>query len=375
VQNYNLFSIIPLFLEKKMYLYHSKLIKMELPYFETKAITNLTNYIEGCKKKHQNNVILCDTHTYKHCLPLLERMIPFPFVDKICTIPCGEEHKTIETVIELWQQLLNQNSDKNTVLICLGGGIVCDLGGFVAATFKRGIEHIVVPTSLMAQVDAAIGGKTAVNLHNAKNQIGLFHPANATFIIPDFLKTLPDHEIVSGFAEMLKHGLIADKSYWNELIILKNTSQIINPALINTAVTIKLNICKIDPYDKGERKKLNFGHSIGHALESLALSQQKPLSHGEAVAMGMVAETYLSYQKKLISATELDVITNSIRRFFPVFPLDESDYTTILYYLYHDKKRQHDNLNFTLLHAIGSAVIDQQVSRKQIVEALNYIHL
>jgi len=342
-----------------------------LSYFASEAVTALEKQIKEYKKAGRTVFLLCDTNTQRDCLPLLRSFVSFDFVDDMLTIPAGEENKNIQTATALWQELLDKNADKNTVLICLGGGVVCDMGGFVGATFKRGIDYVFIPTSLMAQIDACIGGKTAVNLGGIKNQIGLFHQPETVFTIPAFLDTLPEKEILSGFAEMLKHGLIADKIYWEKLATIRAISQITSSESIKKSIYIKTSICNVDMYEMGERKKLNFGHTIGHALESFALLAGRALTHGESVALGMIAEAHISFQKKLISEEKFVSITDVLHRFFPPYPIENKDYSTILSYLQKDKKKVNNNLNFTLLDDIGSAVINQQVSQSEIKQALD----
>jgi 3-dehydroquinate synthase len=343
-------------------------------YFDNNAIHALKNHIGEYINKNRSIFILCDNHTETDCLPVLQHYISSAFMDEVITIPSGEKNKTIEMAVYLWQKLLDKHADKNTVLICLGGGMICDLGGFVAATFKRGMDYVYIPTSLMAQIDASIGGKNAINLNNVKNSIGLFAQPNNIYTIPCFLETLPEKEILSGFAEMLKHGLIADKTYWEKLIQIKEVSQITNTELIKKSIDIKTAICNTDPYDAGERRKLNFGHTIGHALEAFALSVAYPLSHGEAIALGMIAEVHISCQKKLISKEECLSIVNVLQHFFPSFSIQENDYTVILSCLQHDKKNINNKLNFTLLNGTGNAVINQQVNQDEIINALKKLH-
>ena len=343
-------------------------------YFNTEAINKLGEYIDHCKAMHKSIVVLCDNHTLNDCLPVLEKYIPFLFIDKMLSIPFGEEHKTLDTIANLWEQLLVGNIHRNAVLISLGGGVVCDLGGFVSATFKRGIDSVLIPTSLMAQVDAAIGGKTGFNFRQAKNQIGLFSYPDNIFIIPEFLKTLPEREILSGFAEMLKHGLIADASYWNELIEINSSLQMIQSQRIKRSVEIKTNICNIDYYEQVERKKLNFGHTIGHALESYFMTETNPLSHGEAVAFGMIAETYISFLKGLISENELTIIVNALQHFFSIPTMNKINFLSLSYYLQKDKKKTNDSMNFTLLRSIGNALINQSVTEQEIMLSLDYLN-
>ena len=343
---------------------------MTLPYFDTEAINKLGEYIDHCKANHKSIVVLCDSHTLNYCLPVLEKYSPPHFINKVLSIPFGEENKNLDTVVSLWEQLFDNNIHRDTLLISLGGGIVCDLGGFTAATFKRGISSVLVPTSLMAQVDAAIGGKTGFNFRQAKNQIGFFcHPDNI-FIIPEFLKTLPERDILSGFTEMLKHGLIADASYWNELIKISSPLQMIQPKWIKRSIDIKTKICITDPYEQNERKKLNFGHTIGHALESYFMAETHPLSHGEAIALGIITEAHISFQKGLISENELTSISDILQRLFSTLTVKEINTSSLFYYLQKDKKKTNENRNFTLLNSIGNTLINQLVTEQEIMLSL-----
>ena len=341
-----------------------------LSYFADEAIEEIERRIKAYKRAYRPIFVLCDTHTHEHCLPLLQEYVSSDFVKNTLTIPAGEENKNIQTAITLWQTLLDKNANRNAVLICLGGGVVCDIGGFVGATFKRGIEYMLIPTSLIAQIDACIGGKNAVNLDGIKNQVGLFRQPDTVFTIPKFLNTLPEKEILSGFAEMLKHGLVADKTYWEKLATISAVSQITQYELIKKSILIKTSICNVDFYDMGERQKLNFGHTIGHALESHAMAVGRPYTHGEAVAIGMMVEADISFQKKLISEDELASITSVLRRFFSPVLVEKPDYTAILFYMQKDKKKVNNSFSFTLLNKIGSAVVNQQVSVDEIRQSI-----
>ena len=347
--------------------------EMNTLYFAGEAVKALKQQLKEYKRANRRVFVLCDTHTQVHCLPVLFECVP-DFTENILTIPAGEDHKNIQTATVLWQKLLDKNADKDAVLICLGGGVVCDMGGFVGATFKRGIEYVFFPTTLMAQVDACIGGKTAVNVSGIKNQIGLFRLPTIVFTIPSFLDTLPEKEILSGFAEMLKHGLIADEPYWKELAEINTISQITRPEWIKKSIQIKTIICTSDMHDAGERQKLNFGHTIGHALESFSLSAGCALSHGEAVAFGMMAAADISRQKRLISEVEAASIITVLCRFFsPLYRIERNDFPAILSFLQKDKKKINNKLLFTLLNKTGNAVINQQVNINEIEQSFENI--
>ncbi|MBO4581943.1 MAG: 3-dehydroquinate synthase [Bacteroidales bacterium] len=342
-------------------------------YIEQQAENSLNAVINECNANENKLFLLCDENTLHYCLPKISGIIPaLPDGNKI-VIPSGEKHKDLATCNLIWQTLLQQQADTHSVLICLGGGVVCDTGGFSAATFKRGIRHILIPTTLMAQVDAAIGDKTGVNFQNTKNQIGVYAPAYAICIMSRFLKTLPQNEILSGFAEMLKHGLIADGAYWQKLAGIARYSDILNMQLIQKSVHIKTKICGTDGKDENERHQLNFGHTIGHALESFSFTHlQSPLTHGHAVALGCIAESYLSAQKGLISMSEADNIRQVFNKWFSVPDISAENYPVIADYMQYDKKRHNQHLNCTLLTGIGHCIINQDVGRNEIFDALAY---
>jgi len=340
-------------------------------YFDIEAVAELKNLLQQIENQQRKVFILCDKHTHFHCLPKLKEMVSLPFFELI-VVPAGENSKTIATATALWEQLLAENADKSSVLLCLGGGMITDLGGFAAATFKRGIDAVFVPTSLMAQADAAVGGKNALNLTCVKNQIGLFYPPKRIFMFTQFLQTLPEKEIRSAYAEMLKHGLIADKDYWNQLKNIQSLSQITDIEYIKKSVEIKTTICNQDEKENNIRKKLNFGHTVGHAIEAFFLSKNTCLSHGEAVAMGIVAESHLSWQTGLLDIEPLMEITQFFQEKFRFPKLDKLDYEEVIQFLQTDKKRRNNHLNFTFLEQIGSSVINQQANETQILEALAF---
>ncbi len=283
-------------------------------------------------------------------------------------IKAGEEHKNLQTVQRIWKTLMRHHADRNALLINFGGGTVTDLGGFAASTFKRGIRFINVPTTLLAMVDAAIGGKTGIDFGGAKNQIGTFAEAEEVLVTPVFLSTLPRRKILSGMAEMLKYGFVADSNLLE--INLENYQE-----YILRAGEIKREIVKNDPYETGLRKVLNFGHTLGHALESHCLTTGHLLLHGEAVALGMVAALWLSvkqcglnekvlrdYEKRLpmlLSEAELH--------------LSEADMEPVLQYLVHDKKNKGEKLQFVLLEAVGKPVWDVTVDHDTVKRSLEYV--
>ena len=289
---------------------------------------------------------------------------------EIIEIEPGEKNKNIETCVAIWEALTELQADRNCLLINLGGGVILDMGGFIAATFKRGIDFIFIPTTLLAMVDASIGGKTGIDLGVIKNQIGLFKTPISVLIHDIFLETLPANQMRSGLAEMLKHGLIENKKYWNLLKDLTQLTQENLLSLIIESVNIKKKFVQDDFKESGNRKKLNFGHTIGHAIESyfLALNQNPPVLHGEAVAAGMIVESYISYRKNLIDLDTYKEIKDTIDQYFEKLPLNEENIEAIFPYLKHDKKNSNNEIKFILLEEIGQSTIDQTCDDALILE-------
>lgn len=345
---------------------------MENIYFNSQAEKVLDDIINNCYSNNSSIFLLCDTHTYRLCLPVLLSHFSALRQAPVIVISAGETHKNIDTCTHIWQQLLQKQADIHSLLLCLGGGMVCDIGGFTAATYKRGMRHVLIPTTLMAQVDAAIGGKTGINFMQAKNQIGIHAPSTATCILPYFMNSLPEQELLSGYAEMLKHGLIADADYWQQLISIPDISHITHTLFIQQSVHIKTQICLTDPYDKGERRKLNFGHTIGHALETYALQHNIPLSHGHAVALGCIAECHISALKRYMNMYDVLHIKQVFRQWYTAPDIPEQHYDNIIQLMQYDKKRQNTHLNCSLLKKIGECIVNQQISKNEIVEALHY---
>jgi len=318
-------------------------------------------------------IVLVDTNTHEHCLPqFLAQLETGDLAIEIIEIPDGEAHKTLDICIGVWQTLSDYRVDRKGLLINLGGGVVTDLGGFVASAYMRGIDYINVPTSLLAMVDASVGGKTGVDLGVLKNQIGIISEGNMVLVDPKFLKTLPKNQLVSGFAEMLKHGLIYDKTYWNTLTKINDLQTTALDELIYDSVVIKNTIVSQDMNEKGLRKILNFGHTLGHAIESHFLHSATPLLHGEAIAVGMILEAYLSSKVTGLSSEALQHISEGILKTFSKISISEEDYQTIIELMVHDKKNSHGNINFVLLEAIGKPKIDCTVSNRLILEAFTY---
>lgn len=338
-------------------------------YFEDLATAALTQHMAN--KKYSKVFVLVDSNTKKHCLEQFTVNGGFK-IDTVIEIKPGEENKTLQTCTIVWNALSTAGGDRKSVLINLGGGVVTDLGGFVASTFKRGIDFINVPTTLLAMVDASIGGKTGVDFEGLKNQIGVINQPQLILVFSEFLKTLDQRQVKSGFAEMLKHGLICDFKYWKELIQLDNLNHIGN--YVEKSTEIKSNVVEQDPYEAGLRKTLNFGHTLGHAIESYFLmdTNRETLLHGEAIAAGMILEGFLSHELTGLSKLELDEIKQSFLDRYEKIEFNTSEIESIITLLQHDKKNTHGKINFVLLNAIGKSVIDVKVAPELFEKAFAY---
>lgn len=347
--------------------------KNAVVHFNSEVYTELNNYIKTTKPS--KIFILVDTNTHDYCLPKFQEQLESgDIVVEVMEMPNGEDHKTIEICTGVWEALSDYNADRKSLLINLGGGVVTDLGGFVASTYMRGIAYINIPTSLLAMVDASVGGKTGVDLGALKNQVGIINEGVMVGIDTSFLDTLPQNEMVSGFAEMLKHGLIYDETYWNTLTHLENLDLSDLDQLIYDSIIIKNKVVTSDPTEQGLRKILNFGHTLGHAIESYFLenADKTPLLHGEAIAIGMILETYLSTKICGLSEPDLELITNGILKTFSKVEISKNDINHIIEFLKYDKKNSHGVVKFVLLEAIGTPKIDCVVTNELILEAFDY---
>jgi 3-dehydroquinate synthase len=324
------------------------------------ALKQLNSFIESNFKAAQK-IILTDDNTLQFCLPILQKKCRSLKKALVITINSGEQYKNEKTAYFIWQQLAENFTDRNALIINLGGGVVTDIGGFCASTYKRGIEFINIPTTLMAMVDAAYGGKTGINLNELKNFVGTFSLPKAVAIDSQFLKTLDERNILSGFAEMIKHALIADAKlfkYFESNPLQKN----ITAVTIQHSVKIKAAVVKKDPEEKNLRKLLNFGHTVGHAVESYSLANDKnPLLHGECVAIGMLIESFLSYKCCKLKRTKIKAIAEYIDEVYVLPKFSQEAIKKIIKLMYHDKKNSNGILNFTLLKKIGQGLINQQV--------------
>lgn len=323
------------------------------------------------EKTYSKVFILTDNQVNECCLPyfLQQFVVDIPF--EIIEIETGEEQKNIETCLQLWNILAEFEADRKALVLNIGGGVITDLGGFVAATYKRGIDFVNIPTSLLAMVDASVGGKNGVNLASLKNMVGTFTQPQLVIVDVLFLETLPANQMRSGLAEMFKHGVIADVSYWNQL---KNLSELTTDdleVLIFHSVSIKNEIVLQDPEEKNVRKLLNFGHTLGHVIESYCLenSHIPTLLHGEAIAVGMILEAYISYKKGLLTKNLYTEIKETLNLMYKPIVFNENDIEICSSLLIHDKKNENGKTRFTLLEDIGKGIIDQTVESHFIKEA------
>ena len=325
-------------------------------------------------KKYDRIFLLDDTVTHVHCLPLLSAWVEERGV-QVLTMEAGDVAKNLDTLSSIWQQLTEKGASRHSLLINLGGGVVTDLGGFAAATFKRGIDFINIPTTLLSMVDAAVGGKTGINFAGLKNEIGAFRSAVDVIVDTTFLRTLDNENICSGYAEMLKHALLHNAAMWAEHLEqdLQHPDYEALARLVQQSIEVKERIVGEDPHEKGLRKALNLGHTFGHAFESLALSQGRPVLHGYAVAWGIVCELYLSSVLLGFPSAHFHPTVRFVRETYGQFSFTCKDYDRLLDYTRHDKKNVGGQTNFTLLAGIGQIRLDCHASREQICEAFDFL--
>lgn len=331
----------------------------------------LADYLK--RNKFSSLFILVDENTLKHCLPVLVTNVPKLLEAEVIELESGEKNKNLEVCIQVWTALGELGADRHSLLVNLGGGVITDLGGFVASTFKRGIAFVNIPTTLLAQVDASVGGKTGVDLGALKNEVGVFAGPQELFVWPDFLNTLPKRELHAGIAEVLKHGLVADATYWKQCTESDLTDVSSLGEIIRTSIAIKSAIVAADPNEIAERRKLNFGHTIGHAVEGLVLErEEKTLLHGEAVALGMICESWISVQETKLAHEEHEEIVRNVRRYFPLQPLNPTDDHRLIELMRHDKKNEKGDIRMVLLKSIGTCFTDKSVAPDRIIAALDY---
>ena len=321
---------------------------------------------------HDRLFILADEHTVQLCYPLITNVVGDAH---LITISAGDDNKHVDSLCHVWSELSSHGATRHSLLINVGGGMVTDLGGFAAATFKRGIPCINVPTTLLAMVDAAVGGKTGINLHSLKNEVGAFYPAEAVVVSSQFLHTLDMPNLVSGFAEMLKHGLISTEEHWAQLMrydLGQPDLDVLQP-LIMESIHVKENIVEQDPMEKHIRKALNLGHTLGHAFETLAMRRGTPCLHGYAVAWGLIGELYLSYVREGFPADKLRQTIAFIKEVYGTFAFTCKDYDELFALMLHDKKNRGTEIHFTLLGGVGDIRIDRVATKEEIFEMLDFV--
>ena len=332
---------------------------------------DLVNAISECE--HDRIFVLTDETTQQLCWPKIKNFKALKNSTPII-IKATDTHKNLDTLSQVWQALSNGGATRHSLMINLGGGMVTDLGGFAASTFKRGIDFINIPTTLLAMVDASVGGKTGINFGGLKNEIGVFSDSRFVIINTQFLDTLDHDNICSGYAEMLKHGLISDEHTWAELVTFDldtpDLSQLQH--MVAESIKVKERIVEADPHEHGIRKALNLGHTMGHAFESFAMRRGTPILHGYAVAYGLVSELYMSARKTAFPTDSMHQTVRFIRENYGTFNITCDDYPTLIELMHHDKKNTSGIINFTLLGNVGDIRINQTANEEEIKEALDF---
>ena len=328
----------------------------------------LSEAIAECK--HDKLFVLVDETTEQLCLPVIAGFSCMQEAQRI-VIGATDTHKTLDSLSHVWAELQRMGATRHSLLINLGGGMVTDLGGFAASTFKRGLAYINIPTTLLSMVDASVGGKTGINFGGLKNEIGVFNNANCVILDTTFLRTMDAENMLSGYAEMLKHGLISNEQTWAELLNFDLNDLVKLGDLVEKSVAIKQRIVTEDPTEHGIRKALNLGHTAGHAFESLAL-ERKPILHGYAVAFGLVVELYLCCVKTGFPQDKMRQTVGFIKENYGRMAITCDDYPKLIELMHHDKKNVGTDINFTLLGGIGDIRINQTATEEEIKEALDF---
>lgn len=332
---------------------------------------DIVSAISECQ--HDRIFVLTDETTQQLCWPKIKNFKAL----KDCTpiiIKATDTHKNLDTLSQVWQALSNGGATRHSLMINLGGGMVTDLGGFAASTFKRGIDFINIPTTLLAMVDASVGGKTGINFGGLKNEIGVFSDSRFVIINTQFLDTLDHDNICSGYAEMLKHGLISDERTWAELVSFNLDNPDLNQLqrMVADSIKVKERIVETDPHEHGIRKALNLGHTMGHAFESFAMRRGTPILHGYAVAYGLISELYMSARKTAFPTDRMHQTVRFIRENYGTINITCDDYPTLIELMHHDKKNTSGIINFTLLGNVGDIRINQTANEEEIKEALDF---
>lgn len=345
--------------------FHSNVIVTDK--FEDELYKIVSNYLSD------KIFLVTEDNVKRHCGHLIEENTRFAKI-KIISIPEGEENKKLSSVEKIWMSLSNNGADRKSLVINLGGGMLTDLGSFAASTFKRGCDFVNVPTTLLAQVDASVGGKTGFNFNGLKNEIGVINQPKMVIIDTKFLKTLDKVDFISGYAEMIKHGLIHSVEHLEEVKAYNPVNPDLNKLtdIIAHSVAIKDYFVQHDPNERNIRKALNFGHTAGHAFESFAMQEKRPVLHGYAVAYGMIPELYLSHKVCGLPMESLNELSEWILSIYGKFEISHNDFTALFSFMTHDKKNEGERINFSLLPEIGKFEINQNCSQKLIEESLDY---
>lgn len=353
-----------------------KSMKIEGKYCQVEIGSILNGGFQSFLKAFENQqiLIIVDENTHDCCLEYLITSFPELERAEIMLLPNGEENKVMEVCFQVWQAFTEYKVERKDLVINLGGGVVTDMGGFIASVYKRGLTFIHIPTTLLGMVDAAIGGKNGIDLNGFKNQLGTITQPARVFVDAGFLSTLPPEEIFNGYAEMLKHALIGDAKLWEEIRHIQSEEALIQEAVILQSIRVKTNIIEQDPFEGGLRKKLNFGHTVGHALESYFF-QSTPISHGHAVALGMIAESFISMKRGILSKEAYKDIESTIIRSFPMIELNADDVSIVVSLMYQDKKNIAGQIRSCLLEGIGTCSFDHHLTEEEIGESLFHLTL
>lgn len=332
---------------------------------------SLAEAIQKCP--HDKLFVLTDETTLRLCWPVVKDYACMAGAQMI-TIGATDDNKTLDSLASVWSALQQGGASRHSLMINLGGGMVTDLGGFAASTFKRGLHYINIPTTLLSMVDASVGGKTGINFGGLKNEIGVFNCSDTVILDSVFLRTLDRENILSGYAEMLKHGLISNEQNWNELLAfdIDHIDYHKLTDMVATSVAIKERVVEEDPLEHGIRKALNLGHTAGHALESMAMADHRTVLHGYAVAWGLICELYLSVRRTGFPQERLRQAVQFIRANYGVYNFDCKQYERLYELMTHDKKNTAGQINFTLLGGIGDIRINQQASKEEIIDMLDF---
>lgn len=334
--------------------------------FSNEPVSDIRDFISN--KKYSRIFVLTDDNTLKYCYPLIKDSLP---PHEVTSVMSGEEHKNLQTCSAIWEKMTSYQMDRHSLMLILGGGVLGDMGGFCAATYKRGIDFMLIPTTLLSQVDSSIGGKLGIDFNNYKNHIGVFQIPACTLLYSGFLKTLPETELRSGFAEIIKHVIISDEAMWKK-IKGKSLHEQDWDELIRHSVEFKASVTKEDPKEKGLRKILNTGHTIGHAIETFLLSNDRKVTHGEAIAAGMIAENFISSKQGMLSSEVRKEIEKLIISIYGKLKLHADEFSKIALLTLQDKKNKENKVLSVLLESIGKPRWDCEITLPSIEESLSY---